>query len=68
MFTTFTAVDGFAIAGGLVLAVIGAFLGFACIPRDVDTDRLGCSAMWHEPSLAGDEPPLTDPMHPVSSP
>jgi hypothetical protein len=38
----------------LVLVVIGAFLGFACIPRDVDTDRLGCSAMWHEPPLTED--------------
>jgi hypothetical protein len=48
----FTGVDAFAVAGGLVLVVIGAFLGFACIPRDVDTDRLGCSAMWHEPPLS----------------
>jgi hypothetical protein len=48
----FTGVDAFAVAGGLALVVIGAFLGFACIPRDVDTDRLGCSAMWHEPPLS----------------
>jgi hypothetical protein len=47
----FTSADGYALAGSFVLALIGAFLGFACIPRDVDTDRLGCSAMWHEPSL-----------------
>lgn len=48
----FTGVDGFALVGGLILTVIGAFLGYACIPRDVDTDQLGCSAMWHEPPLS----------------
>jgi hypothetical protein len=33
-------VDTFAVVGGLVLVVIGAFLGFAVIPR-----ALGCSHM-----------------------
>ena len=44
-------VDALATVGGLVLVVIGAFLGYAVIPRDVDTDELGCSRMWHEPPL-----------------
>jgi hypothetical protein len=47
----FAGVETFAVVGGLVLVVIGIFLGFAVIPRDVDTDRLGCSHMWHEPPL-----------------
>jgi hypothetical protein len=47
----FTSADAFALAGSFVLAVIGAFMGFACIPREVDTDRLGCTHMWHEPQL-----------------
>ena len=42
-------VDTSAVVGGLVLVVIGAFLGYAVIPRDVDTDNLGSSHMWHEP-------------------
>ena len=46
-----TGVDAFAVVGGLILAVIGAFLGYAVIPRDVDTDDLGCSHMWHDPPL-----------------
>jgi len=46
-------VDTFAVVGGLVLVVIGSFLGYAVIPRDVDTDNLGCSHMWHDTPLAG---------------
>jgi hypothetical protein len=47
----FVGADAFSVVGGLVLVVIGVFLGFAVIPRDVDTDNLGCSHMWHEPPL-----------------
>jgi hypothetical protein len=49
--SVFAGVDAVSVAAGLVLVVIGALLGFACIPRDVDTDNLGCSHMWHEPPL-----------------
>ena len=50
----FTIADAYALAGPLVLVVTGAIMGFACIPRDLETGNVGCSAMWHKTPMMSD--------------